>query len=472
MPADDHEPSNGSPPHELPDDLASLPTLTLDADELDDVELVLSGAFAPLTGFLNEAAAASIVAGGVLPGGEPWPADVSLLLTDTAPGSAHAPAAAAERLALLDPEGTPVALLSVAERAPVGAKSALRLSGALSPLRPQQHGTFRALRRIPADVRAELPSGAVLAVVLDRPLLQAEQQQLLARAEQAGAFLLVLVRGAATAPVPADLVIRYAQRLARRAAAGSVVVLGLHRRASTEVDQALAERVALTFGATEVVVAVKDPAWSEVLAAVQSGEVLAGEVDEQTATELVTWRPPRDRRGLVLFFTGFSGSGKSTIARGVVDALLEEGRRKVTLLDGDLVRLTLSSGLGFSRTDRDRNITRIGWVAAEIARHGGLSVCAPIAPYAQTRARVRAMAEDAGDFMLVHVSTPLEVCEARDRKGLYAKARAGIIPEFTGISDPYEVPTDADLVLDTSTMTIQAAVALVLERLVDGGYLD
>lgn len=136
-----------------------------------------------------------------------------------------------------------------------------------------------------------------------------------------------------------------------------------------------------------------------------------------------------------------------------------------------MVRRLLSAGLTFSRADRDLNIRRIGYVAAEITRHGGVAVCAPIAPYAATRAEVRAMVEETGDFFLVHVATPLEVCEARDRKGLYAKARAGEIPEFTGISDPYEEPADADLVVTTEDRTVEESVAEVLAALRAGGWL-
>ena len=188
------------------------------------------------------------------------------------------------------------------------------------------------------------------------------------------------------------------------------------------------------------------------------------------AAALARTRPARTRRGLVLFFTGLSGSGKSTVARGVAEQIRQAGRT-VTLLDGDVVRRLLSAGLTFSRADRDLNIRRIGYVAAEIARHGGVAVCAPIAPYAATRAEVRRMAEETGDFFLVYVATPLEVCEARDRKGLYAKARAGEIPAFTGISDPYEPPEDADLVLDTSTESEEESVARVVAALRAGGWL-
>jgi sulfate adenylyltransferase len=197
------------------------------------------------------------------------------------------------------------------------------------------------------------------------------------------------------------------------------------------------------------------------------GWLLSGDV----AAELRRARPPRSERGLVVFFTGLSGSGKSTLARDLLDTLLERGDRKVSLLDGDLARRLLSAGLTFSRQDRDLNIARIGYVATEIARHGGIAICAPIAPYAAARAGVRRMVTEAGDFVLVHVSTPLEVCEARDRKGLYAQARAGIIGSFTGISDPYEEPADADLTIDTSVVTRQQAVAAVMDHLHRGGWL-
>jgi sulfate adenylyltransferase len=191
----------------------------------------------------------------------------------------------------------------------------------------------------------------------------------------------------------------------------------------------------------------------------------------EIAALLRQWRPPRPERGLTVFFTGLSGSGKSTIARGLVAAIRERYDRTVTLVDGDVARRMLSAGLGFSRSDRELNVRRIGWVAAEITRHGGLAVCAPIAPYASTRAEVRQMVAANGDFVLIHVATPLEVCEQRDLKGLYAKARAGVITEFTGISDPYEEPDDANLRIDTSSITVEEAVAIVLEHLERNGWL-
>jgi sulfate adenylyltransferase len=181
--------------------------------------------------------------------------------------------------------------------------------------------------------------------------------------------------------------------------------------------------------------------------------------------------PPRNRQGFTIFFTGLSGAGKSTIANIVRVKFLEMGGRPVTLLDGDIVRKHLSSELGFSREHRDLNISRIGFVASEITKHGGIAICAPIAPYDAVRRAVRDMIEPHGGFVLVHLSTPLEVCEGRDRKGLYAKARAGLVQHFTGVSDPYEVPEDAELVIDTSLISPEEAAQEVFLHLQQQGYV-
>ncbi len=191
----------------------------------------------------------------------------------------------------------------------------------------------------------------------------------------------------------------------------------------------------------------------------------------EVANELRRTHPARHRQGFTVFFTGLSGSGKSTIANVLLVKFLEVGGRPVTLLDGDIVRKNLSSELGFSKEHRDINIRRIGYVASEITKNGGIAICAPIAPYDSVREEVREMISPVGGFVLIHVATPLEVCEERDRKGLYAKARAGIIKEFTGISDPYEPPSDADLAIDTSEMTPEEAAQRVILFLEKQGYV-
>ncbi|MCB1788853.1 MAG: bifunctional sulfate adenylyltransferase/adenylylsulfate kinase [Gammaproteobacteria bacterium] len=192
----------------------------------------------------------------------------------------------------------------------------------------------------------------------------------------------------------------------------------------------------------------------------------------EVVEELRRAYPTRARQGLTLFFTGLSGAGKSTLAKIIYGKLVEGGRRPVTLLDGDVVRMNLSSELGFSRAHRDLNIKRIGFVASEITKNGGIAICAPIAPYRQTRRAVRELIEEHGGFVEIHVATPLDECEARDRKGLYAKARQGLIPEFTGISDPYETPEQAELVIDTTNMSPMESAQTVYLYLLKEGYIE
>ena len=191
----------------------------------------------------------------------------------------------------------------------------------------------------------------------------------------------------------------------------------------------------------------------------------------EVVEELRRTYPPRSRQGFTVFFTGLSGAGKSTIANVLMVKLLEMGGRPVTLWDGDIVRKNLSSELGFSREHRDINIRRIGFVAAQNTRNGGIAICAPIAPYDAIRKENRELISACGGYILVHVATPLEVCEQRDTKGLYAKARAGIIKEFTGISDPYEEPDDADIVLDTIDTTPEECAQQIILHLEKEGYI-
>jgi sulfate adenylyltransferase len=181
--------------------------------------------------------------------------------------------------------------------------------------------------------------------------------------------------------------------------------------------------------------------------------------------------PPRHKQGFTVFFTGLSGSGKSTIANILLTKFLEMGGRPVTILDGDLVRKNLSSELGFSKEHRDINIRRIGYVASEITKNGGIAICAPIAPYDSVRTQVRQMIEPYGGFILVHIATPIETCEQRDRKGLYAKARAGIVKEFTGVSDPYEAPTNAEVVINTAELSAEEAAQEIILHLEQQGFV-
>ncbi len=507
----------------LPAELADWPAWTLDDVQHGDLELLTSGVFAPLNGFMGAADVAAVAERGTLADGTPWPVPVTLDVP------AGALAADADHLVLQDKEGSPLAVLAIAERVPLPDGSGrVRLAGPVTALREPEHGPFRSLRRKPADVRAELEGApAVLAYATRRPLHRRHIGQLKHHASMLNARLLMLPlltppsaasEGVVTQP---DALVRLVLAASQHLPAGTLVIpVPLAPR---DADLRASAIVAAAYGATHLLVDPGNPAglpielgngtltlpgiriplireaeWaydpdSEVwrpLARIEAGvertelsdaelgvlldagdPVPAWFTPENVATELRRIRPPRHERGLVVFFTGLSGSGKSTIARGVAEALHERGDRTVSLLDGDHVRQLLSAGLSFSRADRDLNIARIAFVAAEVARHGGIAICAPIAPYAAARSAAREAVKEAGDFLLVYVATPVEVCAARDRKGLYAKARAGLIQGFTGVSDPYEEPKDADLVLDTSTMTRAEAVDAVMGLLTSGGWL-
>ncbi len=485
-------------------------SLTLDARQLGDLELILSGAFAPLQGFLTSADVAAVAAEGTLADGRPWPVPVTLEVP------AGAVPADASQVMLSDPEGTPLAVLDLASRdnLPGGL---VRLAGPVTLNRPPEHGSFRRLMISPEQARAEFGGVPVLAFASRAPLGRRQIGQLkhLAGQLKARVLLLPLVADEAEVVRQSESLTRAMLAAARSLPPGTLVVpLPLAARSPAEPGRDLAAQaiVAAAYGATHLmasgpldselplapipVVCAGDWAYDQraevwrPLALIEAGTEIEDLTADRLADMLDTgapvpeWfappavldelrhaRPPRSERGFVLFLTGLSGSGKSTIARDLRDLLAEYGDRRVSLLDGDLVRSLLSAGLTFSRADRDLNIARIGYVATEVARHGGIAICAPIAPYAEAREGVRRMVSEVGDFLLIHVATPVEVCEARDRKGLYAKARAGLIDHFTGVSDPYEEPADALLTVDTSVISREQATAAIMKMLTEGGWL-
>ena len=497
----------------LPDEvLREAPAYTPRPTELADLELILSGAYEPLTGFLGQADLTSVARRGRLDDGVPWSIPVTL----------EVPTRLLEGLDLVDPmrralvltdlEGAPVAAIDVTEAWPTR-DGFSGVAGAVRRVGDGGRGPFYRLRRSPAEVRALLPPGRVLGVVADRPLHRPQLAQIAQAARTLAAHLLILIPVGDTGPdgLPPEVLVRTVFAARDRMPPATLVAVPLTRRGDEIRDALSRARVAAAYGVThllstgemlsggglrvlvprELAYDSRDGQWrwrddipprhrrlalkpEEIEDLLDRGFPLPEwHTPPAVAKELARARPPRRHRGLVVFFTGLSGSGKSTIARGVADALRESGDRSITLLDGDVVRRELSAGLGFSKADRDMNVRRIGWVAAEIARHRGLALCCPIAPYAAARATARTMARAAGaGFLLVHVATPLAVCELRDRKGLYAKARAGQLTGMTGIDDPYEEPTDADLVLDASQMTAEEAVQAVLQHLVETGWVE
>ena len=405
----------------VPDDdaRAGVPQYCPTARELDDLELLLGGGYAPLTTFQPDG-------------------PVSLALPDDVAGRAREAGA----VELVDTEGLPLARVEVADG-----------WGAISPLATPSYGPFRRLHLTPAQVKDRWPQALVVPVAA--PLTKDDLETI--RSARSGRDVVLLALSGTGTPqgvTPVGLIRTTiaAARLVGHPDEGwaHVVAVPLPSHGDATADHELGQRVMDNYAPTGDVYAVAGPK-----------EAGAVDLPEEIA-ELVEQDQPEER-GVVVFFTGLSGSGKSTLARALLDLVLEDGRRTVTSLDGDVVRRNLSKGLSFSKEDRETNIRRIGWVAAEISRHHGIAICSPIAPFDATRQQVRQMVEDAGgEFVLVHVATPLEECERRDRKGLYAKARAGEIPEFTGISSPYEEPTDAAVRVDTTGRSVEDALADVL----------
>ncbi|MFY0406727.1 adenylyl-sulfate kinase [Solicola sp. PLA-1-18] len=373
-------------------------------------------------------------------------ADLDLVLTGTwppgRPFTVDPPSGADEPVELLDPEGVPLAVHDPA-------------TGSTTPLAPLDHGPFRRLHLSPAQVHERLGSATPTVRLVTAPPSE-DDVAAVTSALASGPVVVVACVGPGTPRGVSGVALVRASLAAFGGRPGlEVVAASVAARADPTDHEAFVLDVGRTFGPD--------------VAVLPGTGTLPAAVREEVGHD----RPAPAERGLVVLFTGLSGSGKSTIARALHDRLLERTRRTVTTLDGDVVRHHLSRGLGFSREDRETNIVRIGWVAAEVARHRGVAICSPIAPFASTRATVRGYVEDAGGtFALVHVATPLAECERRDRKGLYAKARAGEIPEFTGISSPYDEPDDALVRVDTTGRDVGSCLDDVLDALVGAGLLE
>jgi sulfate adenylyltransferase len=408
----------------------SRPQFTPTARELDDVELLRMGLFGSPGRFE----------------GADGPTRLCL------PPDVAESAQLAKGLEITDAEGVPLAIVSVEGTCPT-CEGHVGVIGPVRPLRGNSRRAFHELYVSPSASRTGLPDETVT-VPVDSPLTDDD----LVAIKSLGRPVLFLVLAGVETPkgMSAPGLIRATLAAAEQFDDASVLAVPLASRPNVRSDDTFRKQVVDAYAPGP------DVWWPSGRGAVSGAIARVVESDRPTGLD----------RGVVVFFTGLSGSGKSTLAQSLCNRLIEMGGRSVTLLDGDRVRRNVSRGLTFSREDRELNIERIAWIAAEVARHGGMAVCAPIAPFDQTRKVARAMASEVGaDFALIHVATPLEVCEARDRKGLYQRARRGEVADFTGISSPYEVPADADLVIDTSAQSVEDALGTLTAFLVDRGWL-
>lgn len=443
----------------LRSEASALPTRTLDPGEQDVLELLLLGVWAPLTGYPDARDRRSIRERMMLVDGTPWALDFGLPRDGL-------DVEAGERVALRDSEGVLLAVLDVAST-----EDGL-LAGRVEGVALPGHADHRDVRLSPASVRNGL-AGRIPQVVIARRALHRSDLDDLSRGDEP----LVLLSAPPAGAEADSLVAAHHAAVELLRAAGretfAVLLPQPHPPDDEPARTALADRLLASAFRGEVRPLGPGDEDRRMRTLLREGLPVPPALSPTTVVAaLARVTPPVHQQGFVVLFTGLSGSGKSTISQLVGARLRELGTRPVTVLDGDVVRTHLSRGLGFSATDRDVNVRRIGWVAAQLARHRGAVLAAPIAPYAAARADVRAMVEGAGGVHLeVHVATPLTVCETRDRKGLYALARAGKLTGFTGIDDPYEVPEAPDLLLDTSETSADAAADAVWALLVARGLV-
>lgn len=547
---------------ELKGECINLPSLDLTPRQMCDVELLLNGAFSPLTGFLNREDYDSVLQKCRLNNGLVWPVPINLDVNQKFAETIKT----GSRLVLRDSEGVALAVLTVSDVwKPDKLDEALKVFGTTDELHPgvyfllneteefyvggtleglelPSEYTFKEDRLTPKQLRdyfTHMGWSRVVGFQTRNPMHRAHYELTIRAAAQANAALLLNPVVGLTKPGDLDYFtrVRCYKKLLKYYPENSVklCLLPLAMRMAGPREALWHALIRKNYGCTHFIVGrdhagpgkgsdgkpfygpydaqdfvrqfndeigIRIVPFKEMIYVRDKAQFMpASEVPQGSHTlklsgtefrrrlkeglpipdwfsfpeiisELRRVHPDRKSKGFTLFFTGLSGSGKSTIANAVVAKLNQLGNRPVTLLDGDVVRKHLSSELGFSREHRDLNILRIGFVASEITKNKGIAVCAPIAPYQSTRARVRGLVSRHGAFILIHVATPLDVCEGRDRKGLYAKARAGLIKDFTGIDDPYEEPKDAEIKIDTTHVSREEAANHILFYLRMHGYLQ
>ena len=539
----------------------NLPDITLSDRQLCDLELLATGAFSPLDGFMTRSDYESVLDRMRLQSGLLWPIPVCLSVSDTKARTLEA----GQSVTLRDSEGFLLAIIHMEDMWPVDReKEAMQvygttdrshqgvehlfntegdyyIGGKIEVLSLPLHFDFKQLRMTPLEIRnlyRKLGWQRVVGFQTRNPIQRPQFEMTVAAMRQARAKLLLLPVTGMTKPGDFDHYtrVRCYRAVTRHYPPDSFMLnlLPLSMRLSGPKDALLHTIIAKNYGCTHFVIgrdhaspgadAEGNPFYkrdtAQRLTEEYSREVgitivpfeelvylpfedeyrsqdrvpegsqyisfSSSDIRERIRTgrripewatfpevvaELKKAYPSPDKQGFTVFLTGLPGAGKSTIAKVIYARFLEMGDRPVTLLDGDIVRQNLSSQLSFSKEHRDINVRRIGFVASEITKNRGIAICAPIAPYDATRAEIRRTIETHGGFIEVHVSTPLKICEKRDRKGMYAKARAGLIKGFTGVDDPYEFPESPEVIIDTTDLTPDEAAQEILLLLGQKGYI-
>lgn len=538
-----------------------IPSITLSARQLCDLELIMNGAFSPLRGFMTHPDYESVLDRIRLQEGTLWPIPICLDVTEVEASQLES----GQSVAIRDPEGFMLAVIHVEEIWAIDKEREARaiyettdtahpgvdylfhqtgshyIGGRVEGIHLPPHFDFKHLRLTPLEVRttcAKLGWRRMVGFQTRNPLHRAQFEMTLRAMREAKATLLLQPVVGHTKPgdidyytrarcyqeashhYPPNIMLLSLLPLAMRMGGPREALWhalirknygcthfivgrdhagpGLDRKgkpfyepyASQELLKKYQDEIDIQIIPFEEMLYVPEKDQYFARSEISDDEVVKTLSDTELRNllrsgleipdwftfpevieELIKAYPPRDKQGFTVFFTGLSGAGKSTIAQVLFSRFLEMGDRPVTLLDGDIVRRHLSSELGFSKEHRDINVQRIGFVASEITKNRGIAICAPIAPYELSRRQIREMIEQYGGFLEVHVATPLEVCEQRDRKGMYAKARAGLIKGFTGIDDPYEIPENPGVRVDATDITPDEAAQEVLLELQQQGFI-
>ena len=544
----------------------SMPEIILNSRQICDFELLATGVFSPLQGFMKQIDYESVLDRMRLESGDLWPIPICLDIPENLASTLET----GQSITLRDAEGFLLGIMNIEDLWPIEIeKEALAIYGTTDKTHPGVdylynksgkyylggeiqalslpiHSDFKQIRNTPAEVRktfAKLGWKRIVGFQTRQPIHRPQFEMTIQAMQQAKANLLLLPIAGVTKPGDFDHFTRMRcyQKVAQHYPPDSYVLnlLPMAMRMAGPREAVLHMIIGKNFGCTHFVIGHNhaspgndsrnqpfyqyDDATSLAQNAIKELGVdiitfeemiylpfedeykIAGQVKKDQAKknidtisftgadiqkrirkgkkipgwasfpevikELQKSYPPPLKQGITIFCTGLSGAGKSTIAKILYAKFLEIGTRPVTLLDGDIVRRNLSSELNFSKEHRDINVKRIGFVAAEITKNRGVAICAPIAPYEKTRTRIRESIEDHGGFFEVHVSTPIKECEKRDRKGMYAKARAGLLKGFTGVDDPYEDPSNPELKIDTTSMTPDEAAQEVLLYISQQGFI-
>ncbi len=540
----------------------NFPSITLTPRQLCDIELLLSGGFSPLKGFMSQQDYDSVLEDMRLTDGTLWPMPITLDVDEETAANHQA----GDRIALRDRTGLLVAIITVSDIwQPDKAKEADKafgtqdkahpavaylfdqagshyIGGTLEGISMPIHYDFLDLRKTPAQLRAEFETNEadqVVAFQTRNPMHRAHKELTDRAAEGIGGALLIHPVVGMTKPGDIDYFtrVRCYKKLLEHYPEGRAMLslLPLAMRMAGPREALWHAIIRKNHGCTHLVVG-RDHAGpgndsnGNPIYGPYDAQELVTQYQEELGIEMVPFRlmvyapaidgykpidevqegeetlnisgtelrrrlaegeeipdwfsyadvvaelrkthPPKNKQGFTVFFTGLSGSGKSTIANALLTKLLGVTSRPITILDGDVVRTHLSKGLGFSAEDRSINVQRIGYVASEITKHHGIAICAPIAPYTADRKVNEDLINSFGAYIEVFADAPLAVVEERDTKGLYAKARAGLIKGFTGIDDPYEAPENADVVCKTADESIEESATKVLNKLFELGYLE